>query len=176
MNVWWGGIQFGPNVDTNAVGYMTSVYNWFETERLASAPDFVWPWRGVNIHLHNEGRSLQDVTTDFTNVRNLLIQKNDPGGLIVGEWGLNQQKFNAQPQDFKDLYDRIRANGPDVMFFHAHHGLGDPDPNGGSWGLRIFDDAKMVQGPRFKLTEKFPNDAAGANSYYAKFVEWVKPN
>jgi hypothetical protein len=164
-----GGLQFGPDFDPNPADYMDKVYDWFNTEGLRPDPSFTYPWVGINIHLHNKDRTTEQVAADFADIREAKSNAGDDGELIVGEWGITQESFSADATRLTDLYSDIRANAPDVMFFHAHHGLRDgPNPNL-NWGLRVRSDA-MVENGKFKL---MPEYIGGSGNFYTTFKTLV---
>jgi hypothetical protein len=57
------------------------------------------------------------------------------------------------------------------MFFHAHHGLDDPQGNG-SWGLRINDAQQLTDNGKFKLLGEYVGNGHNFYTTYKSLINF----
>ena len=141
--VYWGGIQIGDNYDSFSTLYVRKVYQWYDDQFHVKDPErsggFSWPWEAINLHFHNDSRSATDIAKQFTEIRKVKTEFGDDGDVIIGEWGVTQEDFRVNAARLTNVYSRIIANKPDIMFFFSHHGVDDPvSPGELHWGIRDY--------------------------------------
>jgi hypothetical protein len=62
--------------------------------------------------------------------------------VIVGEWGMTNEDYDASPTALGGLFQQIVAWLPSAMFFFSHHEVDDM----GTWGLVRSTDAPGAPG------------------------------
>lgn len=145
LRLYWGGIQFGPGSgdqpDQNALSYITNVYNWLFNNQLVGP----WPWDGVNIHIHNDSRSDNQLNAIHDSMDAIMVSRGDPGALIVGEWGVTQEEQRNDPgwnpvhpaNPMAGVLNNVKL-WASVMFFFQH---GNNVEGSSTWGVHQFSEA-----------------------------------
>jgi hypothetical protein len=141
FNIYWGGLQIdvapAADVVVPLVDFIDQVYGALTEHSVVSEDQPIWPWRGVNVHIHrglasSNARDAGSIGTVFNAVRARLHgHANDDAEIIVGEWGDTVEEECSDPGNFLALFHAIRTQSPSIMFQFNHSG----DWDDGHWWL-----------------------------------------
>ncbi len=116
-------------------------------------------WDGVNIPIpnHNDSRSPNQINAIHDSMDDIMVSRDDPGALLVGEWGVTQQEQRA-PDPACPGVGPVHANPisavfnlikpwASIMFFFKHGNAQDPEWDPCSvWGIHEYSEIAGAPG------------------------------